>query len=234
MSTVSPIITELRTLPCLSALKEEELYSLGGHSHTKKFQKNDTLFLEDDPVHSLFVVKTGRIKLFKTSFNGKELIIKIMRPDEYFCCAPVYCDKVHPVSAAALEDSEILVIPVKDFKAMLNSSVSETGLRIISGLCSRIKYLSGLLEDISFKDVEHRILMLLLRLAEEKAPEADIVLLTITHQDIAAMTGTVRVVVSRTMSKLKKEKIIVDSTIKGFTLDKARLSRHISHFERPV
>lgn len=225
MSATSDIIDDLRTIPCLSDLSEKEISVIADHVQVKKFYRNDILFREFDRLAFIFVVSDGRIKLFKTSSGGRELVIKIVGPHEYFCCAPVYLDGTYPVSAEAMEDSTLVVIPVKYFKEMISSSVSSLGIRIISGLCNRIKYLSILVEDLSFKDVEQRIVTLLLRMAEEKSPDQSKVYLTLTHQDIAAMTGTVREVVSRTMSKLKKEKVVTDSSVGGFTLDINRLSQ---------
>ena len=230
MYSISEIADDLRELPCLSGLKDKELSVIGERAYIKKYLKNDTLFVESDPVRYIFVVKSGQIKLFKTSTDGRELLIKTMGPNEYFCCAPVYRNGTHSVSAVAQEDSTLVVIPAKDFKMMLSENVSDMGLRIISGLCGKIKYLSNFIEDLSFKDVEHRVIMSLLRLAEEKSPGDTLVSLTVTHQDIASMIGSVRVVVSRTMSKLKKENIIVESNIKNFIVDKKRLSLLVSDF----
>lgn len=222
---VSEIIHDLRTFPCLSGLKNEDLAAMGEQAHIRTFQKHGILFREGDTANFIFIVKTGRIKLFKTSPEGRELSIKILRPSEYFCCAPLYLDGKYSVSAMATEDSAVVMIPSKDFKEIIGVSVSEIGLRIIRGLCSKIKYLSVLAENLSFKDVEQRILTALLHLSEEKAPKENIVSLSVSHQDIASMTGTVREVVSRIMSRLKKEGIIVDSNAKGFKIDKERLSR---------
>lgn len=230
MYSTSEIADDLRELPCLSGLTDNELSVIGERAYIKKYLKNDTLFLESDPVRYIFIVKTGQIKLFKTSTDGRELLIKSMGPNEYFCCAPVYLNGTYSVSAVALEDSSIVVIPSEDFKIMLSENVSNMGMKIISGLCGKIKYLSNLIENLTFKDVEHRIIMSLLHLAEEKSPGDNVVYLTVTHQDLASMVGSVRVVVSRTMSKLKKEKMIVESNRNGFTVDKERLSLHISNF----
>ncbi|MBI4848527.1 MAG: Crp/Fnr family transcriptional regulator [Nitrospirae bacterium] len=225
---ISDMLDELRALPCLSGLKKDELSIIGEQVHIRAFLKNEILFRESDPASFLFVVKTGQVKLFKTSPEGRELSIKIMGPHEYFCCAPLYLDGKYPVSASAKEDSTVVVIPSKEFKDIIGVSANEMGLKIISGLCSRIKYLSGLVENLSFKDVEQRILMALLRLSEEKAPKDNIVSLSISHQDIASITGTVREVVSRIMSRLKKDGIVVDSSVKGFRIDKDKLNKILS------
>lgn len=219
------MLDDLRALPCLSGLKNDDLSVIGEQVHLRTFLKNEILFRESDPASFLFVVRTGKIKLYKTSSEGRELSIKIMGPHEYFCCAPLYLDGKYPVSASAKEDSTVVSIPAKDFKDLIGISVNSVGLKIISGLCNRIKYLSGLVENLSFKDVEQRILMTILRLSEEKAPKDNLVSLSISHQDIASITGTVREVVSRTMSKLKKKGIIVDSSIKSFRINKNMLKQ---------
>jgi len=228
MDSQSIITQDLRTLPCLSSLKETELSLLSEHARTATFMKDETLFIESDPMDYIYVVKTGRIKLFKTSMKGKELLMKILGPHEYFCCAPMFGDRKYPVSAKAVDESELVTIPVKDFMCLLDSGMSEMGMRVISGLCSRIKHLSNIVENLSFKDVEQRVIMTLRRLAVEKSSGQNIVSLEVSHNDIASMTGSVREVVSRTMSRLKKEGIIVASNFKGFTIDKDKLSYLIS------
>ncbi|RJR18729.1 MAG: Crp/Fnr family transcriptional regulator [Nitrospiraceae bacterium] len=222
------ILDDLRVLPCLSGLKKDELSSIGGQAHIRSFVKNEILFRESEQADFLFVVKKGQVKLFKTSSEGRELSIKIMGRHEYFCCAPLYHDGKYPVSASAKENSSVVVIPSKEFKDVIGFSTNEIGLKIIKGLCNRIKYLSGLVENLSFRDVEQRILMALLRLSEEKAPMDNIVSLSISHNDIASITGTVREVVSRIMSRLKKEGTIVDSNVRGFKINKDRLKNIIS------
>jgi CRP/FNR family transcriptional regulator len=225
LKPVSEIVHDLRTFPCLSGLKDEDMAALGEQAHIRAFPKHGVLFREGDPANFIFIVKTGRIKLFKTSSEGRELSIKILRPSEYFCCAPLYHEGKYSVSAVAKEDSTLVVIPSKHFKNLIGLSVNDVGLRMIAGLCSKINYLSGLVEEISFRDVEQRIILVLSRLAEEKLPDKNIVSLAVTHQDIASMTGTVREVVSRTMLKLKKEKVIVDSSARGFKVDKEKLAK---------
>ena len=223
MSPASEIIHELNILPCLSGLDDEDLLSIGRKASLKRISNATVLFDELGLMKFFFILRTGSIKLFKTSFEGRELIVKIIGPGEHFCCAPLYADGKYPVSAMTLEESTLIVIPADYFKKMLNSRVSEIGLRIIMGLCSRIKYLSNLVEDLAFKDVEQRVILTLLRLSEEKTSGSNSALLTVTHQELASMTGTVREVVSRTMSRLRKEGIITDSSARGFKIDNNKL-----------
>lgn len=229
MSRISEIKHDLRAIPCLSGLKDEDLISIGQMAHLKKIPKNHIVFLESDPTEFLFIVKNGAIKLYKTSQEGRELLVKIIGQGDYFCCAPLYGEGKYFVNAAALEDSTLIAIPSDNFKEMLCGEMGEMGLGMLSSLCGRLKHLSSLLEDITFKDVEQRIVFALLRVAEEKSGDSS-VFLALTHHDIASITGSVRVVVSRTMSRLKKEGTIIESTHKGFRVDKEKLRAKISDF----
>lgn len=209
-------------------LTEDELEYIGQIARLKSIPKGETLFTETSPVEFIYIVKDGSIKLYKTSEEGRELTVRIMGPGDYFCCAPIHIGGKHLVNATAVLDSEILSIPAKVFKERLFSDLSETSMRIINGLCGKIKYLSGLLEELTFKGVEQRVIITLLRRTEEEAPGRKTATLSLTHQDIAALTGTVREVVSRTMLKLKKEGIITDTSAKGFTIDKDNLLKFLN------
>ena len=223
MKNNSAMKRNLHVLPCMSSLSNAEIDIIGGITYIKKFIKNDVVFTESDPVSFIFIVKTGSIKLYKISQEGRELIVKIMGPGDYFCCASLFIGGRHSVSAIAVKDSTLIAIPADSFKKALRDSVGVLGFKIITGLCSKIKYLSGVVDDITFKDVEQRVILTLMKLAEEKATD-DHVFLALTHKDIASMTGTVREVVSRIMSKLKKNGIISESSSGMFKIHKSKLS----------
>lgn len=217
------ILHNMRFLPCLSEIGDEGLSAIAELAQIKTFLKNERLFDETKAVKDMFIMISGLIKLHKTSSEGRELIIKMMGPGDYFCCAPLFLIDKHFVTATVVEESTLLTIPSGRFREIVFGNMDRTGMKIITGLCNRIKYLSGLVEELTFKDVEQRVLTMLLKQLEKERPDADIVPLTLTHYDIASMTGTVREVVSRVMSKLKKEGIIVESTVRGFKVDRERL-----------
>lgn len=216
------MLTDLRLLPCLSGLKDDDLDVISRMAKVIRYKKNEVIFEETERARFFFVVISGSVKLYKTSPQGKELLIRIMRQGDYFCCAPLYCG-TYLVNAMAVEESTLIVLPAEEFKKMLSMDLSSTGVKIISSLCSRVRYLSDLVENITFKDVEERISLCLLKLIEEKGTTESIVNLSITHQELASMTGTVREVVSRIMARLRKEGVIVESTAKGFRIDKTKL-----------
>ncbi len=229
MNSVAEINYQLRILPCLSGLGDEDLTVLSQKANLRRIAKNDVLFKESDEIKFFFVIREGAIKLFKTSKDGRELIIKMLKEGDYFCCAPLLTDGRSLVNAVAVENTTVVAIPEENFKEVIENGMSETGFKMLKGLCRRIKYLSGIIEDITFKDVEQRVALVLLRLAEERQPEEDgIVYLSVTHHDIASMAGTVREVVSRTMSRLKKEEVIMESAIRGLKIDKEKLKSFLT------
>jgi CRP-like cAMP-binding protein len=74
-----------------------------------------------------------------------------MRPGDYFCCSPLFEGGRYVVNAVSLEDSTLVVIPVDAFKRIILDGVNGAGLKIIAGLCSRVRHLSNLVEDLTFK-----------------------------------------------------------------------------------
>ncbi|MBF0458364.1 MAG: Crp/Fnr family transcriptional regulator [Nitrospirae bacterium] len=211
---------KLRALPCLSHLSADELELIERKSYVKTIAKNDMLFSSSDELKYIFILVSGSIKLFKTSEEGREIVIKTMTAGEHFCYAPLYTGRKQMVNAIALEKSSVINIPAEMFLDLMCDGLSGQGIKILHTLCQKVQHLSKIVESLTFKDVEKRVLSCILDLAEEKSPSGDIVLLNITHQEIASMTGSVREVVSRTMSKLKKSGIILNRTSKGFKIDK--------------
>ncbi len=232
MNHISEIADNLRVLPCLSGLRDEDLTIIEQAARLRRFSRNEVIFEELDCARFFFIVLTGSVKLYKTSDEGREIVFKIMRHGDYFCCTPIFLADGYSVNALSLEDSTLIEIPSADFKRLLSQSVGEMGLKIISGLCARIRHLSDLVEDLAFRDIEQRVILTLLRLTEERPSQDNRVALIATHQDIASMTGTVREVVSRTMARLKKEGIIVETRVGGFDVNREGLLKLLNR-KRP-
>ncbi|MBF0537011.1 MAG: Crp/Fnr family transcriptional regulator [Nitrospirae bacterium] len=212
--------SSLQCLPCLSAFSVDELSVIEGKSIRKKCCRNDYVFWEGDETRFVFVVESGSIKLFKTSEEGREIVIRIMKEGDYFCCVPLHADRKNMVSAVAIEDTSLIVIPAESFHEAVYAGLTPMGIKMLSTLCNRVKHLSSIIENLTFKDVVKRVLIILLDEANAKDPNNNIVTLSLTHQEMASMIGTVREVVSRTMSKLRKGNIVFDSTSREFKVNK--------------
>lgn len=216
-------IEKLRVFPCLSFLSEEELYRIRACSKRQHFKKGDIVFTEGEPVRYFFIVEDGLVKTSKTSRKGKEIIVYLFEHGDYFCFPTHKVSPIYIVSATVLMDSTLIIIPIEEFEMMLNKAACATSYHIIQGLCDKISHLANMIEDITFRDVEQRVVKTIVSMANGCPSNKGIVQLCATHQYIAAMSGTVREVVARTMGKLKRKGIIVHSDINGFSVNIHRL-----------
>ncbi len=202
--------TVLRRTQLFSTLTEREMRMLCARVSKMHFSRAETLFSEGDPCHGLFVVATGRIRIFKLSPSGREQVLAVEEPGSSFAELPVFDGGVYPASASSVEDSEVLFISRRDFQNYCREH-PEVALKVLAVVGSRLRRLVGIIEDLSFTTVRQRLISLLLRLAEgcgTTTIRGVRVELTTTHQDLAGELGTVRELVSRNLSRLQAEGLL--------------------------
>jgi len=197
----------LRRTPLFARLTESEMKSLVARVSAKRFGRGELLFYEGDPCAGLFVVATGRVRIFKTSPGGREQILAMEGPGSTVAELPVFDGGSYPASASAAEDADTLFISRKDFQLFCREH-PDVALRVIAMVGSRLRRLVGIIEELSFTTVRQRLVALLLRLAQEKgkADKQGIrIELGASHQELAAELGTVRELVSRNLGRLQAE-----------------------------
>ena len=197
----------LRKTPLFASLTDKERQALAGRVSNRRFERGALLFSEGDACTGLFLVASGKIRIFKLSPAGREQVLAVEEPGSSFAELPVFDGGNYPASASALEDSEVLFISRKDFQNFCREH-PEVGLKVIAVVGSRLRRLVGIIEDLSFTTVRHRLIALILRLAQATgttSKEGVHVELTKTHQDLAAELGTVRELISRNLSRLQAE-----------------------------
>jgi CRP/FNR family transcriptional regulator len=197
----------LRKAPLFASLTEQEMQALAARVNKKHFQRGELLFSEGDSCAGLFLVASGQIRIFKLSPAGREQVLAVEGPGSSFAELPVFDGGNYPASASALEDADVLFISRKDFQNFCREH-PEVALKVIAVVGSRLRRLVGIIEDLSFTTVRHRLIALILRLLQAggtASTEGVRVELTKTHQDLAAELGTVRELVSRNLSRLQAE-----------------------------
>ncbi len=173
--------------------------SLAHISLVKKLLKKEILFLEGDHGHSLFLCVIGNIQLYKNSGDGKEIVIKIIKPGELFGEVVVFEQDNYPVTARALSNSTVLMIPKFQFDFLLE----EPGFRndFIGMLMIKQRYLANQIKYLSMHDVEERFFGFI----KEQYGEKEQVKLQISKRDIAAVIKTTPETLSRLILRLRKE-----------------------------
>jgi CRP/FNR family transcriptional regulator, cyclic AMP receptor protein len=205
--TTGTVEKVLRKTPLFASLTEEELRALAERASKKSFPAGALLFAEGDPCTGLFLVASGKIRIFKLSAGGREQVLAVEGPGSSFAELPVFDGGNYPAAALALGDAEVIFISRKDFQNFCREH-PEVALKVIAVVGSRLRRLVGIIEELSFTTVRQRLIALVLRLAEAAGTPSKEGLrleLTKSHQELAAELGTVRELISRNLSRLQAE-----------------------------
>ena len=193
-----------------ASLTDAELQFLAARSSLKSYPAGGLLFSEGDACTGLYVVASGRARIFKTSANGREHVLAIEGPGSSIAELPVFDGGNYPASAAALDPSELVFVSRKDFRAMCLEH-PEVALKVLQVVGARLRRLVGIIEELSFTTVRHRLISWLLRQAKNEgrpSPKGVTFSLGASHQELAAQIGTVRELVSRNMARLQAQGFI--------------------------
>lgn len=233
MAALNPVET-LRRVPFFAVLPEGELKALAGHCVVRRLGKDEMLFAEGDSCEGLFVVQAGAIKLFKMAENGREQVLVIERAGSTVAELPIFDGGNFPASAAALEDSTLLFLPKREFLDLCRHN-SEVAFTVIRTLAWRFRYMTSLVEELSLKEVSHRLARFLrdraLKLGVRTKRGIEFPLEE-TNQEIGAEIGTVRDLVSRNLRRLVDRGILRLERRKVIILDMAELEAQIAGTKR--
>lgn len=208
--TTSDRIAEVKlflgTTPIFQNLSPEQLEALANIAIPQHYKKGETLFLEGDPGTGFFVVKTGRVKVFKLAPGGKEQILHLFGPEEHFAEVPAFDGGNFPASAAAIEKTEVVFIPRQAFLAVLQQHPA-LAIAILGTFARHLRRLAHLVDTLSFKEVPERLASYLLNLSD-RAAGSDWIELDLSKGQLAALLGTIPETLSRAFYKLSQEGLI--------------------------
>ena len=189
--------------PYFLGLKSEELDYIRNLMSEKSLDRGETIILDGEPAKALYFVISGAVKVFKISLDGKEQILDIIRPGQSFNDTPIFDNGLTPVSAQAM--SQVLLYELdKNSVETIIRKYPIVARNVISILAKRVRVLVALVEDLSFRTVLGRVAKILMdNAADGKSPGP-----RLTQQEMAAMAGTAREVVVRSLKTLEEEGII--------------------------
>lgn len=190
----------LKSIAYFSGLALADLESIRKLIFEKAADRAEMVLLEGEPAANLYFVASGAVKVFKTSAEGKEQILSIVRPGEPLNDVPVFDGGPNPVSARTMGPVLLYGIKKSDVEAVLKG-YPQIALNVIKTLATRVRHLVSLVEDLSFKHVIGRVAKILL---EHLGGEMDGGP-RLTQQEMAAMAGTAREVVGRSLKALEEE-----------------------------
>ena len=184
-------------------ISTENRASLADICIPKNVRKKETLFWEGDKGVSVYILVKGTIQLYKSTPEGKEVVIKIIKPGEMFAEVILFERSSYPVSAVALQDSLVFLISRHQFACLLENEAFRNDF--ISNLMSKMRYLADQIRYLTHHDVEERLFMFL----KEQHGEKTRIRVAISKKDVAAAIGATPETLSRLLQRLKREKKLI-------------------------
>ena len=197
----------LRQAGIFAALTEDELKMLAAAVRPRQYATNQLLFSEGEACEGLFIVATGRVRVFKLSSAGREHVLTMEGPGSSIAELPLFDGGNYPASAAAAEETEVLFLSRKEFRAFCTEH-PEVLWKVLEVVGGRLRRLVGIIEELSFTTVRQRLIGFLLKSAKAEGTMTErgtAFLMEGNHQQVAAEIGTVRELVSRNLARLQAQ-----------------------------
>ncbi len=190
----------LKSIPYFSGLSTAELDSIKAHIFERSIEGSGLILLEGEPADAMYFVASGVVKVFKTSSEGKEQILSFVRPGESFNDVSVFDGEPSIASAQAVKPAVLYGIRNSDLDLILRNH-PQVSLNVIRVLSRQVRHLVSLVEDLSFKHVISRVAKILLEYASDGTEPKS----RLTQQEMAALAGTAREMVGRSLRSLEDE-----------------------------
>jgi len=201
---------EIKDIPFFHDLAKAELEALKTCLIEKTFKKGEILHNDGGECTALFFVKAGRVKIFRTSVEGKEQIYEVLGPGDTCACNPGELSWTCGSSAEALSESSVWFLSRPAYVAMIRGNAKL--MHSLNALfAKRLQCFSNIIEEVTLKDSKKRLIKFLLDLLEHKhalAPKSDVLFIEATREEIAHRLGTARETIARHLSELKRQGMI--------------------------
>jgi len=202
------ILKQMQTLDLFQGVPAEKLRTLAERSRYWTYKAGEMFIGEADPAHAFYVIVTGQVKLYKSSPEGKEQTLYLLRPGDPFGMCTAFAIDSFPANAMALEESGILMIPGPVMETVATSE-PRLLLNIIQILSDRLKESMTLIESLSLKEIPQRLASFLLHaLTREGDREMNRLELTITQRELAKILGATPEALSRAVRKMSNAGIL--------------------------
>ena len=192
----------LGDLPLFRGIEPDSLRELLSDATIQRFARNAVLFIQDDPATRVFVILEGWVKLFRETSEGNESTIAILSSGDSLAEAPFLHNGVYPVSAIAVEESRLLVIPAARFARQLWSDV-QYAQNVMASMAARMLGLMRQIEQLSAKSSAERLAGFLVRLCPPDSDSA-VVAWPLDKALIAGRLGMQPETFSRALRKLAR------------------------------
>ena len=200
----------LRNIGIFRDLKKESLEKIHNILEERTYLKGEDIFLEGQCAKGVFIIKSGKVKIYKSSSFGKEHILHILSDGNAFAEVCILSNSVYPASSKALEDSIVYIIDNKKLEKLIIEN-GDISLEIIKLMSKRLIDISKQVETVALRDSLGKVSSLILRMLNENKAgikNESIIKLDLSRQDMASMVSLTRESFTRSLIKLKEMGII--------------------------
>lgn len=194
------LVGSLRCCQLFSSLSGEDLQLIASFARPLTLGKDDYLFHEGEPSQGFYIVQSGAVNVHRVSAAGKEQVIHVFRAGESFAEAALASPTGYPADARAVEPSAVLLLPKGPVLELIGRR-PDLALRMLGSMSAHLRVLVGMLDDLTLKDVETRLLNWLVKHA--RAAPGGVIKLPGTKRVLAAELGTSSETLSRTLARLR-------------------------------
>ncbi|WP_291117047.1 Crp/Fnr family transcriptional regulator [Flavobacterium sp. UBA6135] len=215
----------VREFSSLKALNKEELLKMANCKTSYIIKKGDPIFEEGESVNGIYCIKDGICKLSKLSANGKDQIVKLVKPGELLGQRSMISDEPANLSAVALEDMEVCFIPKSEVLGFFNQN-NQFSMNMMKSICGDLKDADDHMVSMAQKSVKERLAETLIYLEDTFGKNQDGSLhIQLSREELAGMIGTATESCIRLLSEFNKSGLVELTGKKISILDKNKLKR---------
>ncbi len=215
-------VSQLSDTGLFEGLSAQDIIAMAGHAVPRDYPRNTIVLRQGEPPHSLYIVLSGKVKVYVNGKDGKELVLGTLGPNGYFGEMALIDDSPRSANVRTTTESKIAVVSKANFMKCVGRN-PEIAMNLLRTLAQRVRELNDTVESLALHSVEDRVSRLLKRLATEK--DGKLVTDQITQQELANMVGASREMVSRVINAMKTRGVIEVSG-KAITLNEDMLAAH--------
>lgn len=194
-------LNALSKIEIFQDLSEEEVHQMDRQTTMTTCEPGRVFYAPEETGEVLFLLKKGRVQLYRLSPEGKKLVVAVLEPGAIFGEMSLVGQGMHNTFAEAIDECLICVMSRVDIERMIKTK-PQVAVRFMEAMASRLQAAEEKMEDFAFKSIPARLAGLLLKLAEN--PEnGGLTVKGFTHQDLAEMLGTYRETITQTLNQFK-------------------------------
>ena len=200
----------LAQVPLFAELAPTEIEALATCLRPRRYRRGAPIFFQGDPGTGFYIIQSGRVKIALTSPDGREVVLTLLGPNDFFGDLALLDGEPRSADALALDDCSLLLLTREDFLSFLDTR-PQVSRELLAVLSRRLRRNAQLIQDAAFQDISGRLARLLLQLAEQHGrPGAEGVLLgaRLTQSELAAMVAATRESVNKALRVFERRGLI--------------------------